>query len=85
MCEFCQGSFTPIETDSGEAELVQIVPLPALNLTTGKKSEQADPPYHAIYIRWIEDGEDQMFDYIPIKYCPICGRKLDEQSEEKTA
>ena len=74
-CSFCS---EPFESMTGDvAELVQMIPLPPINLTTGEKGV-AEPPYYAIRVLWMADGDDIEEEYIPIRYCPMCGRKLDE-------
>lgn len=74
-CLHCQ-SGRPLTTDGGDAELVEIKPLPPINLTTGEE-ETAGDAYMALQISAFE-GE--LRDYIPIRYCPMCGRKLSVSS-----
>ena len=80
MCEYCGKPYKEIVPEV--AELVRIEPLPAINLTTGEKAESAEPPYYAIRVLWVEDGYDTVQEYIPAKYCPMCGRKLDRPASD---
>lgn len=73
-CEFCGDERKAI--DSEIAELVEITELPAINLTTGEQEAVTGKQFYAIRVLWVEDGYDTVEDYIPIKYCPKCGRKL---------
>lgn len=83
MCDFCAGR-GKIEDEYGEWELdcVKIMPLPAINLTTGEKDETADPPYHALFLRYLDDEEDKgEHGSFPIRFCPVCGRELNNGTE----
>lgn len=78
MCDFCAGT-GKIEDEYAEWELdcVKITPLPAINLTTGEREATADPPYHALFLRYLDDEEDKgEHGSFPIRFCPICGREL---------
>lgn len=75
MCEYCCHPYKELECDIGAAEMVTMIPFPAIDLTTGEKYA-TDRPYSAIRVLWYEDGYDAMEDFIRIEYCPKCGRKL---------
>lgn len=81
-CPFChhKESRMTAMTDDGKYEvwLTPVVPLPAIDLTTGETAKTADPPYHALMM----DGEDAGEDILPIRFCPMCGRKLEAENEE---
>ena len=86
-CEFCQGDGC-IEDEYGEWKLaeVTIVPFPALDLDTGEYEKTAEPPYHVLFLQYLDDecgvhGEQGSF---PIKYCPICGRCLEAPKKPLT-
>lgn len=75
-CEYCTGDREAFPTHcDGEAEITQLVPLPAIDLTTGETAETADPPFFAIRIQSDDMGED----FVPIRFCPKCGRELKEE------
>lgn len=75
-CDFCNLQM-PIYDEYGRYEMVctKLIPLPAINLTTGEHEKTADDPYYALFI--YEDGERGEKGSFPIKFCPWCGRKLD--------
>lgn len=77
MCEFC-GASKPLEDeyDNYEAKIVRLIPLPPINLTTGKYENELELPYYALFIYDQYDGRSGEIASIPIKYCPICGRRL---------
>ena len=76
-CVYCTGDRMPLETDGGgELEVVELIPLPAINLTTGETESTAQPPYYALSFRAFE-GE--LEDFVPIRCCPMCGRLLKEE------
>ena len=77
-CEFCNSvSPKPIESDGGDCYLCKIIPMPSMNLKTGKLAGKADPPYYALKVTWDDDEYDPLEDFFPIEYCPKCGRKLN--------
>lgn len=71
-CEYCTGKQKPIPTYTNEVEMVKLIPLPAIDLCTGKMDDTADPPFCALRIESF-DGEE---DFIPVRHCPMCGRRL---------
>lgn len=79
-CDFCQGDGY-IEDEYGEWKLedVTITPLPAIDLETGERDESAEPEYHALFLKYLDEeygkGEQGSF---PINFCPVCGRQLNE-------
>lgn len=78
-CVYCTSHQT-LETDGGgELELVQLIPLPAINLTTGETEKNSAPPSHALLFQAFE-GE--LEDFVPIRCCPMCGRVLKKGAKE---
>lgn len=74
-CEYCTGEYKTFPTHcDGEAYITKLTPLPAIDLMTGETAETADPPFFAIRIQSDEMGED----FVPIRFCPKCGRELKE-------
>lgn len=77
-CEYCTGQAKTFPTHcDGEAEITKLTPLPAIDLMTGKMAETADPPFFAIRIQSDDMGED----FVPIRFCPKCGRELKEDQK----
>lgn len=78
-CEFCQGSGC-IEDEYGEWKLekVTITPFPAIELNTGKRERVAAPPYHALFLKYLEEDFECEQGSFPINFCPVCGRQLNE-------
>ena len=75
VCVYCT-SHQSLETDGGgELEVVQIIPLPAINLTTGETEKNSAPPFYALLFQAFE-GE--LEDFVSIRCCPMCGRELTE-------
>lgn len=75
-CPICKGKEVCTEDDIYDVSMVRITPLPAVNLTTGEKEGPEGQPYYALSI----GCDDQSKDYLPIKYCPWCGRKLQVET-----
>lgn len=74
-CEYCTGVVKTFPTHcDGEAYITKLTPLPAIDLMTGKMAEAADPSFFAIRIQSDDMGED----FVPIRFCPKCGRELKE-------
>lgn len=82
FCPFCHYVRGHEETMSDDGRykiwLTKITPLPAIDLMTGEKDKKADPPFYALML----DGEDAGEDILPIKFCPMCGRKLEVEDEK---
>ena len=81
-CLYCAEPFESVRKISDTAEIVQIIPFPAVDLTTGEEYE-AEKPFWAIRVIWATQGYDNEEDFIPIQYCPMCGRKLEVTKEMK--
>lgn len=77
LCDFCERG-KRMESEEGEHDLrlVKLTPLPAINLTSGETAEKAEPPYYAMILHDPEYGDEAAT--FPIKFCPLCGRKLVE-------
>ena len=74
-CEFCRDDAPkPFETGEIDSVITQITPCPAIELGTGKQAKKADPPYYAIMVT-ASDGCG-IEEFIPIQFCPRCGRRL---------
>lgn len=79
-CDFCQGDGV-IEDEYGEWQLeaVKIIPLPPVVLSGPPLPRPycAEEPYWVLFMKYLgedcESGEKASF---PIKYCPVCGRRL---------
>ena len=71
-CSLCHGSHAHTDDDLFDIQIGEIIPMPAINLTTGEKEEKARPPFPALIIGSGDEGQD----FLPIEFCPICGRKL---------
>lgn len=76
-CEFCQeGRFLEDEFGNYALAHIELIPLPAINLTTGERDKTAEPPYHIMQLRYLDFEFDSEMSRFPIKYCPMCGRDL---------
>ena len=74
LCDFCERG-KRMEGEGGyRLMLVQLTPIPAINLTTGEKEEKARQPFYAMFL----SDPDRTFEaeMFQVKFCPICGRKL---------
>lgn len=78
MCKFCSPDREIVtdEYDEMDMRIVKLTPMPEINLTTGETATKADTPYYCLFLYYdIDKGETASF---PIKYCPLCGRRLTE-------
>lgn len=77
LCDFCE-RHKLIDDEYGRYKIgcVKLIPLPAINLTTGEKS---DPKRNVEYSMFVYESDDDngYVGSFPIKFCPYCGRKLD--------
>lgn len=74
LCDFCERGKHMEGEEGYRLRLVQLTPLPAINLTTGEKEEKARRPFYAMFLSDPDrTGEAEMFQVI---FCPRCGRKL---------
>ena len=71
MCEYCNPPYKEIVQDT--AEIIRVEPYPNEMATD-------DMPRWAIRVTfgggshyWPSAGDE----YVPVKYCPMCGRKLE--------
>lgn len=74
-CAFCKNDKPLITWENGEAYIVEINELPAINLNTGEETPPKEKMYHALEFTCTECERK---DYARINYCPMCGRKLKE-------
>lgn len=81
LCDFCE-RHRPIEDDYGRysLEFKRLIPLPSINLTTGEKTEPERKIEYALFL--YEDKDDGEVGSFPIKYCPLCGRKLTGEGKK---
>ena len=81
LCDFCERS-RPIDDDYGRysLECVKLIPLPSINLTTVEKTEPKNKAEYAMFI--YEDEDDGEVGSFPIKFCPLCGRKLTGEGKK---
>ena len=78
MCDFCRKEHRTerhTEIDGISACIVKIIPLPAINLTTGKTEKTAKEPFYQIRFY---DEDMEVEDYLTITHCPMCGEKIKE-------
>lgn len=76
-CKHCEGK-KAIKDESGEyeARLVRMFPLFEVDLDTGEAKKCDDPPYFVQSITRVSEKENGMASF-KIKFCPMCGKKLD--------
>lgn len=81
LCDFCE-RHRPIDDDYGRysLELTRLIPLPSINLTTGEKTEPKNKTEYVMFI--YEDEDDGEVGSFPIKFCPMCGRKLTGEGKK---
>ena len=77
LCDFCERR-RPIDDYYGRysLEFKRLIPFPSINLTTG---EQKEIKYALFLYEDEDDGEAGSF---PIKFCPLCGRKLTGEGKK---
>lgn len=78
MCDFCRKEHrTKIHTEINGVSvcIVNIIPLPAINLTTGEREKNAREPFFQIRFY---DEDMEIEDYLTITHCPMCGEKIKE-------
>ena len=71
-CPLCHDAYMEIEACNFTVAISDIIPMPEINLTTDEKEENARPPFPALIIGNVDEGQD----FLPIEFCPFCGRKL---------
>lgn len=75
ICDFCErGKRMNSEEGEHDLRLVKLTPLPAINLTSGEIESKPGKPFYAMFLHDPEYGDEAAT--FPVKYCPICGRKL---------
>lgn len=81
LCYFCE-RHRPIDDDYGRytMEFAKLIPLESINLTTGERTKPERKVEYALFL--YEDKDDGEVGSFPIKYCPLCGRKLDGDGEK---
>ena len=77
LCDFCERR-RPIDDYYGRysLEFKRLIPFPSINLTTGEQREIK----YALFL--YEDEDDGEVGSFPIKFCPLCGRKLDGEGKK---
>ncbi|MBR4873305.1 MAG: hypothetical protein IKV00_05670 [Clostridia bacterium] len=82
LCDFCERRM-PILDDYGRytMESVKTESCPTVNLTTG---ERTGPDENGEYVLLIFDENGHGIDpgMFPIKFCPLCGRKLTGEGKK---
>ena len=75
-CDYCVG-FKVLKSDFAEIdfEVATVEPVTGLNLTTGEKLPPEELAYGALLF---EPDSSYGTDYLRIRCCPMCGRKLME-------
>lgn len=85
-CDFCQGDGC-IEDEYGEwkLEVEKIEPLPPVILSGEWEGQpKAEPPYWSLFMKYIDEGyENGEKASFPIKYCPVCGRRLADRVRQQ--
>lgn len=81
MCDFCRkGGGGTIKDEYGQykLDLVEVTPLPAIDLTTGKMDSSAESPFYELFLRWDEEQEESSGEIgaFQIRFCPLCGAEL---------
>lgn len=79
FCQLCHGTHIQTDDELFDIQISKIIPLPAINLTTGEADKSAPPPFHALTIGNEELGQD----FLSVAFCPLCGRKLMEETNGK--
>lgn len=81
LCDFCERR-RPIDDDYGRytMEFTKLIPLESINLTTGERTEPKRNVEYALFL--YEDKNDGEVGCFQIKYCHLCGRKLDREGEK---
>lgn len=81
VCDFCERR-RPIEDDYGRytMEFTKLIPLKSINLTTGERTAPKRKVEYALFL--YEDADDGEVGSFPIRYCPLCGRKLAEEGKK---
>ena len=87
-CDFCQGNGC-IEDEYGEWKLQAVKLTPMIPVVLSGPPDpvppDADPPYYALFLRYLDDGYDKgEYASFPIKYCPMCGRNLESPKKPLT-
>lgn len=81
LCDFCERKKL-IDDEYGRYKIgcMKLIPLPAINLTTG---ETSDPKRNVEYSMFVYESDDDNGDVgsFPIKFCPYCGRKLGGEKD----
>lgn len=81
LCDFCE-RHRPIEDDYGRylMEFTELAACPSVNLTTGERTEPKNKFSYSLFV--YEDKDDGEVGSFLIKYCPLCGRKLEGDGEK---
>lgn len=74
-CKFCEDRITlPGWGDAMEMKIVDVQPMPAIDLSTGEVEVNAQDAYCALSVYYI--GDEFEMDSFRVNFCPICGDKL---------
>ena len=82
LCDFCE-RHKLIDDEYGNYQIscLKVVPLPAINLTTGEKYEQKRKVEYSMFVHKSNDVRSDVGSF-PIKFCPLCGRKLTGEGKK---
>ena len=77
-CPYCRRTHWQTDDKLFDVSIAEVTPMPAINLMTGEVAKDAKPPFYAMIIGDEEVGQD----FLPISFCPICGRKLEADNKK---
>lgn len=82
LCDFCERhKLIDDEYSRYKIGCVKLIPLPAINLTTGEKSDLKRNVEYSMFV-YESDADSGEVGSFPVKFCPYCGRKLDGDGEK---
>ena len=81
LCDFCERKKL-IDDEYGRYKIgcMKLIPLPAINLTTGEKSDLKRNVEYSMFV-YESDADNGEVGSFPIKFCPYCGRKLGGEKD----
>lgn len=76
LCDFCErGKHMESEEGEHDMRLVKLTPVTPIDLTNPNAEEiKLGKPFYAMFLHDPEYGDEAAT--FPIKFCPLCGRKL---------
>lgn len=81
LCDFCE-RHKLIDDEYARYKIgcMKLIPLPAINLTTGEKSDPRRNVEYSMFVYESDDDNGEVGSF-PIKFCPYCGRKLGGEKD----